>query len=117
MFMRRGTLKKVLASTLSVCLLGLFLDCVTVCAEHLEDSIAAGANSLSEHCADGDCIVKASVASALPEQSFLSPEFDDGVSQPPPVFHVKLISGGSAHRSPFPSSLDPPFERLCVLRI
>src|SRR5262245_43103306 len=117
MFSQRVTLKKLLAPTLSVCLLGMFLGCVTVCAEHLEDSAAADAHGLSEPCADEDCAVKASVASALPEPSFLSPGFDDSVSQHPPVLHIELISGRSALRSPLPSSLDPPLERLCVLRI
>jgi hypothetical protein len=117
MFSQRVTLKKLLAATLSVCLLGMFLGCVTVCAEHLEGSIAADARGLSEPCADEDCTVKASVASTLPERSFLLPGFDDSVSQHPLVLHVEFISGGSALRSPLPSSLDPPFERLCVLRI
>jgi hypothetical protein len=117
MFTQRVTLKKLLAATLSVCLLGMFLSCVTVCAEHVEDSLAADAHGLSEPCADEDCVVKDSVASTLPERAFLIPGFDDSVSQHPPVLHVELISGGSALRSPLPSSLDPPLERLCVLRI
>jgi hypothetical protein len=117
MFSQRVKLKKLLAGALSGCLLGLFLSCVAVCTERLEDSLAAGANSLSEPCADGDCLVKASVASTLPERSFFSPECDASVSQYPPVLHVELISGGNALQAPFPSSLDPPFERLCVLRI
>jgi hypothetical protein len=117
MFSQRVKLKKILAGTLSGCLLGLFLSCVAVCAERLEDLTAAGAHDLSEPCADGDCFVNASVASALPERSFLSPGFDDSVSQYSLVLHVELISGGSALQAPFPSSLDPPFERLCVLRI
>jgi hypothetical protein len=117
MFMRRATLKKLLASTLSVCLLGLSLGCMAVCAERLEDLAAADAHDLSEPCADGDCFVNASVASALPERSFLSPGFDHRVSQSPPVLRVELISGGSALQAPFASSLDPPLERLRVLRI
>lgn len=115
MFSQRVTLKKLLAATLSVCLLGMFLGCVTVCAEHLEASAAVDAHNLSEPCADEDCLVNASVASALPERSFLPP--DDSVSQYPQVFHVDLISGGSALRSPLPSSLDPPLKLLCVMRI
>jgi hypothetical protein len=117
MFTQRVTLMKLLATTLSICLLGMFLGCVTVCAERLEDSAKADAHGMSEPCADEDCLVKASVATTLPERSFLSPEFDDSVSQHPPVLHVELISCGSAPRSPIPSSLDPPLERLCVLRI
>lgn len=117
MFSQRVTLKKLLAATLSVCLLGMFLGCVTVCAEHMEDSATADARGLSEPCADEDCLVNASVASALPERSFLSPAFDDSLSQHPPVFYVELISGESAQRLRFLSSHDPPFERLCVLRI
>ena len=85
MFTLRVTLKKLLAATLSVCLLGMSLGCVAVCAERLEDSAAADAHDLSEPCDDGDCLVKSSVASALPERSFLSPGFDDSVSQHPPV--------------------------------
>jgi hypothetical protein len=117
MFTQCVTLKKLLAATLSVCLLGMFLSCVAVCAKRLENSAAADAHCLTEHCPNGDCLVKASVASTLPERSFLSPGFDDSVSQYPPVLHVELISGGSALQAPFPSSLDPPLERLCVLRI
>jgi len=117
MFTQRVTLKKFLAATLSVCLLGMILGCVTVCAEHLEDSATADAHSLSEPCANEDCHVRSSVASALPERSFLSPVFDDTVSQHPPVVHVELNSGGSARRFRFFSSLDPPLERLCILRI
>jgi hypothetical protein len=117
MVSRRVTLKKVLAAALSVCLLGMFVSCVAVCAERLEDSHATDAPVLSEPCSGEDCIVKASVASTMPERSFLSPGFDDSVIQHPPVFHVELFSRGSARRSPFPSSLDPPFERLRVLRI
>jgi hypothetical protein len=71
----------------------MFLGCVTVCAEHLKDSAAADACGLSEPCADEDCLVRASVSSTLPEPSFLSPGFDDSVSQHPPVLHVELISG------------------------
>jgi hypothetical protein len=117
MFSRRATLKKILAAALSVCLPGLFLSCMTVCAERLEISAMADARSLSEPCADEDCLVGASVASTLLERMFLSPGFDDSVIQHPPVFNVELFSRGSASRLPFPSSLDPPFERLCVLRI
>jgi hypothetical protein len=117
MFPRRVTLKKLLTATLSVCLLGMYLGCVAVCADRLEDLAAAGAHDLNEPCDDGDCFVKSSVSSALPERSFISPGFDDSVSQPPPVLHIERISGGSARRLRFFSSLDPPFERLCVLRI
>ena len=117
MFSRRVTLKKLLTTTLSVCLLVMFLSCVTVCAKRLEDSAAVDAHGLSEPCADGDCLVKASVANTLPERSFLSPGFDDSVRQHQPALHVELISGGSALQAPFPSSLAPPSERLCVLRI
>jgi hypothetical protein len=117
MFSQRVTLKKLLAAMLPVCLLGMFLGCVTVCAEHLENSAAADAHSLSEPCADEDCRVNAYVASTLPERSFISPRFDDSVSQHPPVLHVELIPGVSARHLRFFSSLDLPFERLCVLRI
>jgi hypothetical protein len=117
MFTKRITLKKLLAATMSVCLLGMYLGCVTFCAERLEDSATTDAHDLSNPCADGDCFVKSSVARGLPERSFLSPDFDDSVSQTPPVFHVELTSGGSARHLRFFSSLDPPFERLCVLRI
>lgn len=117
MFSQRVTLKKLLAATLSVCLLGMLLGCVAICAERLEDSHAADAHELSEPCTDEDCPMTASAVSILPERSFLSPGFDDSVSQPPPVFCVELISGGSARRLRFPSSPGPPFERLCVLRI
>jgi hypothetical protein len=117
MFSRRLTLKKLLAATLSMCLLGMFLGCVTVCAEHFEDSAAADARGLSEPCADEDCFVNAPVASTLPERPFLSPGFDDSVSQHPPVLHVELIPGVSARRLRIFSSLALPFERLCVLRI
>jgi hypothetical protein len=95
----------------------MYLGCVAVCEEHLEDSAAAGACVLSEPCADNDCLVNASVASTLPERSFLSPGFDDSVSQHPPVFHFELIPGVSERRLRLFSSLDLPFERLCVLRI
>ncbi len=117
MFMQRVKLKKTLAAILSVCLLGMFLSCVTVCAERLEDSAPAGAHVLRKSCAGEGCFVNASVASALPERSFLSPGFDDSVIQHPPVFRAELISGRSERRFCFLSSLDPPFERLCVLRI
>ena len=117
MFMRRVTLKKLLGVILSVCLLGMFLSCVTVCAEHVEDSLAADAHGLSEPCADEDCIVNASVASTLPERSFLFPGFDDDVIQRPPAFRFELISGESEWRSRRIPSFDPPFERLRVLRI
>ena len=111
------TLKKLLAAILSVCLLGLFLGCVAICAKHLEDSLAADADELREPCNDEDCPMTASAAIILPERFFLSPGFDDSVSQPPLVFRAELTSGGSARRLPFYSSLDPPLERLCVLRI
>ncbi len=117
MFYQRVTLKKLLVATLSVCLLGMFLGCVAVCAEHLEESATADSHGLSKPCADEVCLVNASVASTLPERSFLSPGFDDSVSQHPPVFRVELMPGVSARRLRFFSSLDPPFERLCVLRI
>jgi hypothetical protein len=117
MLMPRVTLKKLLAATLSVCLLGMLLGCVAICAKHVKDSFAADAHELCKPCADEDCPMTSSVASILPERFSLSPGFDDNVSQHPPVFHVELISVGSARRLPFPSSLDPPLERLCVLRI
>jgi hypothetical protein len=117
MFSQRVTLKKLLATALSVCLLGMFLGCVAVCAEHLEDSVVADACGLSEPCADQDCLVNASVASMPPERSFLSPGFDDSMSQHPPVFRAEPMPGVSARRLRFFSSLDLPFERLCVLRI
>ena len=117
MFTQRVTLKKILTATLSVCLLGLPLGCIVICAHHFEDSTTADVHSLSESCAGEDCTVTTSTASARPERSFLSPGFDDYVSQHPPVFHVELISCGRARRLPFYSSLDPPLERLCVLRI
>lgn len=122
MFTQRVTLKNLLATTLSVCLLGMFLSCMTVCAECmcaecLENSATVDAPVLSKSCADGGCLVKASVTSALPEGSFLSPGFDDSVIQHPPIFRFELISGGSERRFRFLSSLAPSFERLCVLRI
>ena len=117
MFSRRVTLKKLLASTLSVCLLGMFVVCVTVCAERLEDSATVDAHVLRQSCAGEGCLVNASVASTLPEQSFISPGFDDSVIQHPPAFRFELSSGGSERRFCFLSSLTPPFERLCVLRI
>jgi hypothetical protein len=117
MFSQRVTLKKLLAATLSVCLLGMFLGCVTVCAKHLEDSAAVDALGLSDTCAGEECLVNAFVANTLPERSFLSPGFDDSVSQHPPVLHVELIPDVSARSLCFFSSLDLPFERLCVLRI
>ena len=117
MFMRRVTLKKILATTLSVCLLGIFLSCMTVCAERLEDSATVDAHVLNQSCAGEGCLVNASVVSTLPERSFLSPGMDDSVIQHPPVFRAELISGGSQRRFCFLSSLNPPFERLCVLRI
>jgi hypothetical protein len=117
MFTQRVKLKKTLTGTLSVCLLGMLLGCVAICAKHLEDSLAADAHELCEPCDDEDCPMTASAAIILPERFFLSPGFDDYVSQHPPVFHVELISCGRARRLPFYSSLDPPLERLCVLRI
>jgi hypothetical protein len=117
MFAKRVTLKKLLAATLSVCLLGLLIGCVSICAHHIEDSMTTDAHSLCAPCADEDCPITASASITLPERSFISPGFDGGVSQYPPVFHVALVTGGSARRLLFPSSLDPPFERLCVLRI
>jgi hypothetical protein len=116
MFAKRVTLKKLLAATLSASMLGLLLGCVAICAHHIEDSMTTDAHSLSAPCTDEDCPMTAK-ATTLPERSFLSPGFDNGVSQYPPVFHVELVSGGSARRLLFPSSLDPPLERLCVLRI
>ena len=117
MFTQRVTLKKFLATTLSVCLLGMFLSCMTVCAERLENSATGDTHVLSDSCVEGDCLLKSSVAGALPEGSFLSPRFDDGVIQHPPVFRAELISGRSERRFSFPSPLDHPFNRLCVLRI
>jgi hypothetical protein len=117
MFTQRVTFKKTLATTLSVCLLGIFLSCMTVCAECLENSPTVDTHILGDSCADGCCLVKSSVASALPEGAFLSPGFDDGVIQHPPVFRADLVSGRSERRFCFLSSLDPPFKRLCVLLI
>jgi hypothetical protein len=117
MLMPRVTLKKLLAATLSVCLLGMLLGCVAICAEHVEDSLAADAHELCEPCNDEGCPITASATSILPERFFLSPGFDDSVSQPPPVFQVERVSGGIARRLRFSSSLDPPLERLRVLRI
>jgi hypothetical protein len=117
MFLQRITLKKLLAATLSVCLLGLFLSCVTICAERLEVSSVADTNSLSEPCADDGCPMTSSAAIILPERFFLSPGFDKSVSQPPLIFRVELTSDVSARRLRFYSSLDPPLERLRVLRI
>jgi hypothetical protein len=117
MFSQRVLLKKLLANTLSVCLLALLLGCVAVCAEHLEDSPQADAYSLSEPCADDVCPVTASSMGTLPERLFLSLGCDDEISQHVAVFHTELIPGGSARRLRSPSSPSPPLERLCVLRI
>jgi hypothetical protein len=117
MFMQRITSKKFLATTLSVCLLGMSLICIAVCAERIENSAAANAHVLNKTCAGEGCPVKASITSTLPERSFLSPGFDDGVIRRPPVFHSELISGESELRSHRIPSFDPPFERLRVLRI
>jgi hypothetical protein len=117
MFAKRVTLKKLSAATLSVCLLGLLLGCVAICAHHIEDSMTSDAHSLSAPCDDEDCPITASVSATLPERSFISAGFDEGVSQYQPYFRVTIVSSGSARRLLFPSSLDPPFERLCVLRI
>jgi hypothetical protein len=117
MFIRRFTLKKLLGATLSVCLLGMFLGCMAVCAERIENSAAMDAPVLSKSCADGGCLVQASVKSMLPERSFLSHGFDDSVVQHPPVFRFELISGESERRFRRIPSLDSPFERLRVLRI
>jgi hypothetical protein len=117
MFMRRGTLKKILATTLSGCLLGMSLCCVAVCAERIENSAAANAYVLNKSCAGEGCPVKASIMSTLPERSFLSPGFGDSVIRHPPVFRFELISGESERRFRRIQSLDPPFERLRVLRI
>ncbi|HEY6403658.1 MAG TPA: hypothetical protein VI479_19705 [Blastocatellia bacterium] len=117
MFMQRATLKEILATTLSVCLLGMFLSCMTVCAERLDDSAAVDTHVLSRSCSEGGCLVQASVAITLPERYFLSPGFDNNVIRHPPVFRAELISGRSERRFCFLSSLAPPFERLRVLRI
>ena len=115
--MWRLALKKLMATTLSVCLLGMFLSCVAVCAERIENSAAMDAPVLNESCADVGCLVQASLMSTLPERFFLLPESEDSVIRRPPVFRAELISGRSQRRFCFPSSLAPPFERLRVLRI
>jgi hypothetical protein len=107
---------RLLAYTLSICLLGLLPGCVFICADHIEDSIA-DSHCLSKSCADEDCPVTASAASTLPERSFRSTLLDDNLSQQSPEFHVQIISNRSMRRLPFASSLDPPLERLAVLRI
>jgi hypothetical protein len=117
MFMRHIKFKKFVATTLSVCLLGMSLICMAVCAERIENSAAANAHVLNKSCAGEGCPVKAAVTCTLPERSFLSPGFDDGVIQHPPVFRFELISGESERRSRRIPSFAPPFERLCVLRI
>ncbi len=115
--MQRVTSKMILATTLSVCLLGMFLTCMAVCAKRMEISPAVDTYVMSDSCVDVDCLVKSSLASALPEESFRSPGFDGGVIRRPPAFCAELISGGSERRFSFLPSLDPPFERLRVLRI
>jgi hypothetical protein len=117
MFMQRVTAKMILAATLSVCLLGMFLTCMTVCAKRMEMSPTVDAHVMSDSCVDVECLVKSSLASALPEESFRSPGFDGGVNQRPPGFGAELISGGSERRFCLLPSLDPPFERFRVLRI
>lgn len=117
MFSQRVILKKLLANTLSVCLLTLLLGCVAVCAEHLEDSPQTEAHSLSEPCADDVCPVTATTMGTPPERLFFSFGCDNDVSQPVAGFHVQVTPGESARRLLFPSSPSPPLERLCVLRI
>jgi hypothetical protein len=117
MFSQRVILRKLLANTLSVCLLALLLGCVAVCAEHLEGSPQTDAHSLSQPCADDVCPVTATSMGTLPERLFFSCGCDNGVSQPVAGFHAEFTSGESARRLLFPSSPSPPLERLCVLRI
>ena len=109
MFMQRVTAKMILAATLSVCLLGMFLTCMTVCAKRMEISPTVDAHVMSDSCVDVDCLVKSSLASALPEESFRSPGFDGGVIQRPPAFRAELISGGSERRFCFTPVTRPSF--------
>jgi hypothetical protein len=116
---RRILLMKFLVTTLSVCLLGFLLGCVFNCADHIEDSTTRDAHSINATCTDEDCPVTYSAASTLPERSFLSILsilFDDNLSQPSQDFHFEIISD-STRRLHFASLLDPPLERLAVLRI
>ena len=117
MFSQRVIIKKLLANTLSVCLLAMLLGCVAVCAEHLEDSPQTDAHSWSEPCADDVCPVTATSMGTLPERLFFSLVCDNEMGQPVAVFHAEFTPGESTRRLLFPSSPSPPLERLCVLRI
>ena len=48
MFMQRVTAKMILAATLSVCLLGMFLTCMTVCDEHIARLLDEGFRHVEE---------------------------------------------------------------------
>jgi hypothetical protein len=123
MFLLRSPLKQLIAVTLPISFGWMFISCVALCTEHSVDiqthSAALLSNSISATHDEECCPIKAAAPSALPERRvdtmplrnyqqaalMLSTQFAE-----PAVFLCK-------HTRIPGSTTDPPFERLCTMRI
>jgi hypothetical protein len=117
MFSSRSKRTRVLAACLPLCLVWVFVACVSLCAAQAgtcekPSTEAAGVSQEANHCP----ITEAPNA-VIPERQAFSPQviIQEILTAPSPsvVIHVSL----SADSSPVDSSSDPPLKLLRALRI
>jgi hypothetical protein len=122
MFLTRFPAQRVIAALMPLCLVWVFIACISICASHTEAadegsavlSIRMNAALLSECCP----IIDANKATLTKRSSLdllASPDIQNSPHASLPSLNQSSIT--HLRYSPFNSTCDPPFERLRILRI
>lgn len=114
--------KRGLAALLSLWLIGLSVACISICLMHNEDSSEAAGLSESYEVTDAQdeecCPLTQTLVSNLPERlSFVLQISAHNLPSVITAIQINQELGNHRNNSFWSSSLDPPFERSCVLRI
>jgi hypothetical protein len=111
-----------MAVLLSLWLIGLSLACVTICSMHCDDAEESSACITHEEIAESHesecCPVAPALVSNLPERPLVVSQMSaHHISVIPAEIQSSQALCNHRYNSFWSSSLDPPFDRLCTLRI
>ena len=123
MFTARTLLIRLTATLLPVCLVWVFVACVSLCSAHPAEAGEAAAVvswDVADDAPESDCCpVSEASQGALPERTSQSPQAGTELHTPTPKMTGPGVTG-AVRRAPASASFtspDPPFEQLRALRI
>lgn len=107
---------------LSLWLMGLSLACVSICSMHCEETDESFGWVIQDEIGDSHesecCPIAPTLVSNLPERPSIALQMSaDHISVIPATIRTSQTLSNHRNNSFWSSSLDPPFERLCTLRI